>query len=345
MRIESRVDPAVARSAADGLGPAAAAYLERARAGSAVDLAAASMFALRHAEAAAAVGETVELPARLRAAAQSAAALFSLARNAGAALDAPVGTDEAVHLAGAVDASTAHAHAWLQGFWCALAVRDLESLFLLAATPLALLRASPSTGDEHLYRTVEALRAWVTGDPDAGERFVDALEATDPSAATVAGVDYALDVRVPELELVFRLLDGDASGFEASLVKALELHVRYWSAPSRRDDPDAMLALGPLALAAEAHDSALSFDVQSPYIPAAVVALGEPERVVCCPYCLTPVATGTTTCPGCLEDVTRDAPLELGGRELRTLPRRPCGSCGFRVPEIAVRCVSCRVPL
>jgi hypothetical protein len=345
MRIESQVDPFAARSAADGLEPAAAAYLERARAGSAVDLAAASMFSLRHASAAAAAGETAELPRRLRTAGQCAAALFSLARGAGGPLDAPVGTDEAVHLSGVVDASTAHGQAWLQGFWCALAVRDLESLLLLAATPVALLRASPSKGDEHLYLTAVALRAWVTGDPATEERFVEALEATDPNAATLAGVDYALDVRVPELELIFGLLDRDAPAFEASLVKALELHVRYWSASSRRDDPDAMLALGSLALAAEAHDSGVPFDVQSPYIPAAVIALGPPERVVCCPYCVTPIATGTRTCPACLEDVTRDAPLEFGGRELRGLPRRPCGSCGFRVPEIAVRCAACRVRL
>jgi hypothetical protein len=322
----------------------ASIHLEKVRTGEVDDLGVLAARSLTVASLLAALQpDDPELVSALRTVAQAGAALFALARSGGAPLDAPVGDDTAVRLEGRVSGSTAHAGVWLNAWRSAMATRDAESLALLASTPLELVRASSTTADEFQYLLVDALRLLTaSADAPAAERLLDGLEATDPEAIRIADADWVLDLRVPEIDLLLRIVDGDAPGFAEALQKALDLHRRYWERGGRANDPEGLLALGPLAAACLALERRQPVEVSSPYIPARVLRLGFPETLVLCPYCLTPIAEGTQLCPACLEDTTRDAPIEVASREWFSMPRRPCGECGTLAPEGAVRCPACR---
>lgn len=339
----THLDPIRAKAGAEGLARLAAIDAGRAAAGEAEALAPLARSTLAAACLDHAAGDDSRLVARFRTAARAAAAHFAMARTGGPA-DLPL-DGEPVRFQGTIDESTVHPGTWLNGLWCSLAVRDLESAFLLAATRTEQLRASSSRADEHAYRLVDALRGLLTDDPETERLLVDALEATDPDLPLVAGAEYALEIRTPEIEILLDFVAGDGDAVVASIRKAAERHGEHWSRPGRDAEWEGAVALGPLGLAAHARDAGIDVDVDSPYLPRAVLELGPPPSVVACAYCLTPIEDGTVLCPGCLEDVTRDAPLELAPDAYRALPRRPCGSCGFRAPERAVRCPSCRSPL
>jgi hypothetical protein len=208
-------------------------------------------------------------------------------------------------------------------------------------TPLDVPQRSSTRTDEHLGALVAALKAWWTGDPATGERIVAALEAADPDRTRYATADEVLDLRVPELDVLSRIAERDAAAFAGALASAVELHREHWA----RRDPGAPAALLPLsltALAVMARDAGLGEPPATVQLPRALLHAHAPAAVVCCPYCVTPLADGTRTCPACLQDVTRDAPFELAPAAWLGLPRRTCPDCDAYVPDVATRCPECR---
>jgi immunity protein 49 of polymorphic toxin system len=160
---------------------------------------------------------------------------------------------------------------WLGGLSLAQICRDDGVQQALAAVPIELLRSSTTRADEYAYLYVQALRAYLAKDRGAPALLLAALKATDPAQLTPGAVDYVLNIVVPQMEILFRIMDRDAAGLTAALAKALQAHRDYWAAPEREADPRGYVSFPLLALAGSAHDAGLPIEVASDYLPPPLV--------------------------------------------------------------------------
>jgi hypothetical protein len=287
--------------------------------------------------------QSLEIPTLLRNAAQSGAAIFVLARVANSEVDLPLASETATRLRGPVPLDMLSPTTWLSAAWCAMAANDFPSLMNLCCTPTSLLRQSPIQGDDFAYLYVDAVRAFWTGDPQTSRILLETLRATDPSRIHRGDVDYVIGVDVPALDLFYGLVEKNEDRFQSALVKVLEGHKEYWSPPHRRNDVYSLIALSATAFAALGIDRGMRPAVSSDYMPAQLLALHPAAAsLVCCPYCLIPMAEGTELCPCCLLDVRKDAPVDMDSREFSEASRKVCPACHARILEMAVRCPVCR---
>ena len=160
---------------------------------------------------------------------------------------------------------------WLGGFFLAAICRDAALLERLAAVPVDVLRSSTTRADEYAYLYIEALQAYVRRQRNAPALLLAALKATDPQRLQPASVDYVLNVVVPQMELLFRIMDRDAAGVNAALAKALQSHRDYWANGERAADPRGYVSFPLLGLAGFAHDDGLPIEVSSEYLPRPLV--------------------------------------------------------------------------
>lgn len=164
------------------------------------------------------------------------------------------------------------------GWRLAQVTRDQPTIDVLLATPLDVLRRSTSRGDECLYLFVAALQALQQRADDWSSKLRIALDATDATKLQLSDEDFVLNVLVPEMELLLRLVIGDVAAFNAALHFALERHKKDWSRASRKRDPDGYVALGPLAIASIARRGGMPIQVSSDYVPPPLLLLGENLR-------------------------------------------------------------------
>jgi hypothetical protein len=176
----------------------------------------------------------------------------------------------AMFTAEAVPDDIVHAENWLGGFFLAAITRDGARLDALGQVPTERLRASSTRSPEYAYLYVDALRAFRQQDAQAPSLLLQALEAADPARVGEAA-GHVLDIVVPQMEVLFRLMDADALGFNAALARALELHREYWSQGDRARDPRGFIAFALTALCGFAHDRGLAVAAQSDYLPLALV--------------------------------------------------------------------------
>lgn len=210
-----------------------------------------------------------ELCRALRIGAQAAAGIFALASTNGN-VQFPLG-DQSVNLQATGPTDATHPGNWRIGWWLAHIVDDRASIDRLAATPIDVLRRSSSRADECQYRFVEALQGYEKHSPDWSTKLQAALDATDPQTTKLSDEDFALNILVPEMQMLFRLALGEIEPFGSALDFAIERHKKYWSKTNRKTDPDGYLALGPLALASQAVQAGMPIDAESEYIPRALI--------------------------------------------------------------------------
>jgi hypothetical protein len=156
---------------------------------------------------------------------------------------------------------------WLHGFYLGVACRESHLNDRLAEIPVAVLKQSSSRNDEYLYLQIEALQSFWKGAADTPQRVIEAMKATDPELIKVGTVDYALNIAVREIDLLFRLLENDSVAFNESLIKALEWHKKHWSEKNLKNDPDGFIAIGILGLVSIAYERGMTIEVESDYIP------------------------------------------------------------------------------
>ncbi len=163
-----------------------------------------------------------------------------------------------------------HANAgnWLTAFYLAVICRERDRLTKLSDVPISLLRESGAVYDEYIYAWVDTLQTYWKQGPALGDKLVAAINGTNPEVLQVADRSLMLRVLYPPLNLLYRLVRGDSERFNVELVKALEWHHEYWTEEeSRAAQVSGLVALGPLAMASLAHDSGITIDVESGYIP------------------------------------------------------------------------------
>jgi hypothetical protein len=156
---------------------------------------------------------------------------------------------------------------WHTGFYAACVVRDENALQQLATTPIASIRRSPTRADDSMFLWIEALQSWHTQATGTAEKLKVALEATDPAQSKGSDPNYILNILVPAMELLFRVIEGKPAPFNEALHFALERHKKHWGSAKNKTDPEGLLALGPLAMASLAHDTGIAIEVESDYLP------------------------------------------------------------------------------
>ncbi|MGW3688392.1 immunity 49 family protein [Streptomyces sp. NPDC005125] len=165
-----------------------------------------------------------------------------------------------------------HAGDWLTSFYLATICRENERLNQLAQVPISFLRESGAEFDEYIYAWVETLQnAWF-GRRETWDTLVTAVNGTAPERAQVAGKELMLKILYPPLELFHRYQRQDAEKFNAALVDALTWHKEYWTANEARSlSGEGLVALAPLAIACMAHDAGIPIEIESDYLPKALL--------------------------------------------------------------------------
>lgn len=157
---------------------------------------------------------------------------------------------------------------WLTAFWLAVVCRDQKRLTELCEVSVDRLRSPDGAYDEYVYHWVAALQAYWLRRPELVDELTAALQQSHPDIARGTPRDLLQNILYPPINVFYRFLRQDATGFNTALAEAVELHKAYWTADEdRTDDPSGMVALPLLAVACLAHDGGLPVEVTSDYLP------------------------------------------------------------------------------
>ncbi|HEX4454741.1 MAG TPA: immunity 49 family protein [Kofleriaceae bacterium] len=210
---------------------------------------------------------SAELCAALRSVAARSAGLFRLMVEMPGEYPIPLGDGRRAILPNIGVTGDTSVDRWLTGFYAACVVRDEAALLRFATTPVADLRRSTTRADNCMFLWVEVLQSWQTSAPETAAKLRAALEATDPARLQISDSNYILNILVPVMQLLFRVIEGDAAAFDDALQFAVERHKKYWGSAKHHNDPEGFIALGPLAMMSLARDAGIAVDPASDYLP------------------------------------------------------------------------------
>lgn len=167
--------------------------------------------------------------------------------------------------------SYTHAGTWLAAFYLSMVCREKDRLTALCQVPVSLLRESGMPHDEFIYDWVETLQTYWLGGPDLGTKMVAAIDGTDPQGDQIGDPQATAKLLYPPMEMFHRLVRDDHTGFNRALTDALQWHKEYWSTEDNALQATGLVALPPLALACLAYDMGVPVDVESDYLPIALL--------------------------------------------------------------------------
>ncbi|MEU8590170.1 immunity 49 family protein [Streptomyces sp. NPDC048664] len=162
-----------------------------------------------------------------------------------------------------------HPGNWLAAFYFAVVCRERDRITALCRVPLSFLRENGSHFQEYDFAWIDVLQTYWLGGPDFSSKLVAAIDATDPER--VADPETVAHLIYPPMEMFHRMVREDNEGFNGALTHALEWHKRYWSHEDRAVQASGFVALAPLAMACFAHDAGILIEVESEYLPVALL--------------------------------------------------------------------------
>ncbi|MFE5718243.1 immunity 49 family protein [Streptomyces erythrochromogenes] len=164
------------------------------------------------------------------------------------------------------------AHTWIDAFYLAVICRDTAGLDMLARIPVSLLRAFGGRLDEYAYAWVETLQSFWLRRDDLRAHLVRAVNLCVPEQARTLDGDEMAKLCRPPIMMLYRFLRRDITGFNESLADALRQHKEYWTADEdRKVVIHGVVAIGPLAIACLAKANGLPVEVESGYLPEALL--------------------------------------------------------------------------
>lgn len=312
------------------------------------------------AERVVAVGSVVGLDAeRMRACARLtgqalAGQLVLEATSPGYEMEFAVG-GERVKLRANAPVATETVASWLSAYNAALVARDRETLHVLSSIHVGALREAadgdpPNAPPEFYYSLREALLG-------LGPKGLQSIEPPGVPSAAQVGDDAEARVTASLFALVRAIAARDEARLRDALEASMEVHRELWANADADDAEQGWVAWGPLALVCLARSAGLACEVSNGYLPEHL--LSEPPEPptptiaipfetytsssaygdeACCIFCLWPMA-GSGECKQCGE---RAGELDMPRMSYLAHPRKVCGSCGARVPELAMKCAACR---
>ncbi|MFF9166855.1 MULTISPECIES: immunity 49 family protein [unclassified Streptomyces] len=165
-----------------------------------------------------------------------------------------------------------HAGNWLTTLWFVIICREQGRMDAMCRVPIDVLRTPSVCGDEYVYHWIDTLQTYWLERPGLFEKLHAAIEASHPEVATVAPRDLLQNILYQPIHLFTYFLRKDREGFNTALAEALESHKAYWTATDERaHDFSGTIALGPLAVACLAYDAGFPIDVESEYLPKALL--------------------------------------------------------------------------
>ncbi|MFJ6011676.1 immunity 49 family protein [Streptomyces sp. NPDC092952] len=165
-----------------------------------------------------------------------------------------------------------NAGTWIEAFYLALICRETARLDMLARVPESLLRDCGGVPDDYVYAWVETLRSFWLRRDDVGQHLVRAVDLSAPEHARIIGPETMSKLKYPPMMMFYRYLRNDTAGFNEALNDALRWHKEYWTAnEDRTQDITGAVALAPLAIACLAKANGIPIEVQSGYLPSALL--------------------------------------------------------------------------
>ncbi len=155
---------------------------------------------------------------------------------------------------------------WRYGMLAAAAARDHAAIDALASIRVDDLLTLGRTPPSWFATEAAALIALFRREPHAGELLAAAAREADPDKVPVETRNWVLDIVFPEIELAFRVTEGDHAAFEEALARSIELHHHYY-ATDGKNITLGQLAIGPLAIACLARDLGMKTTIESDYLP------------------------------------------------------------------------------
>jgi hypothetical protein len=161
---------------------------------------------------------------------------------------------------------------WIKAFWLSVICREQGRMTDLCNVPISLLRESGAEYDEYIYAWVDVLQSYWLNAGNVGDKLVAAVNGTDPDRAEIADRNLMLKILYPPLDLFTQYLRQDHERFNAVLAEVIQWHKEYWSEEQdRASSSEGLVALGPLAIACLAYDAGFPIDVDSDYLPKALL--------------------------------------------------------------------------
>ncbi|GAB2847288.1 hypothetical protein GCM10022221_53320 [Actinocorallia aurea] len=159
---------------------------------------------------------------------------------------------------------------WVEALWYAVICRENDRIAALCAVSEETLRSGGADPDAYVWEWVGTLKILFQGGPGLIPKLTATMKATEPELLREATRWRALRVDYPPIDLLHRMLRGDADRFNETLGWALETHREHWTDTSedagRPSSPRGSFALGLLAVACLARGSDIPVTVESGYL-------------------------------------------------------------------------------
>lgn len=166
----------------------------------------------------------------------------------------------------------ANAGNWIKAFWLAIICREQGRMTQLCNVPIETLRESGAEYDEYIYAWIDTLQSYWLKRGNVGDKLVAAVDGTDPDNVEIASRELMLKILYPPLDLFSWYLRQDHERFNIALIEAVQWHKEYWSEDEERAAScEGMVALGPLAMACLAFDAGFPIEIESDYLPKALL--------------------------------------------------------------------------
>jgi hypothetical protein len=213
------------------------------------------------------LGLEERVPASIRLGVEAGLAIFAAAALAPEQVVTYTLAGQTVTRPAAVGADVSHLGRWEMVFYGASLLRDADALRAICAVPEALPLASPTAAQGYLGLWFRILRTLGASGAIDGELMVRALEATDPDRLPEDVRDAALYLRVPALEVLYRIALGDAAAVAAALESGLDKHRKYWTLDAENQRAVLGYVSWPLSSLAEiARGRGLSVEASDDYL-------------------------------------------------------------------------------
>ncbi|MER7466433.1 immunity 49 family protein [Streptomyces sp. NPDC097981] len=161
----------------------------------------------------------------------------------------------------------ADARAWLDALYLAVVCRQKERIDRLCRVPIERLREDDSV-DEYVLHWIDTLQTYFATTRQSMDEVVDkllaAIQASMPERIARAPKEFVNGIDYQPVALFHRLITGDRDAFAETLAEAVAEHAGYWGTSQA---PRARVALGPLAMAALAHDYGYPVAADRPHLP------------------------------------------------------------------------------